>query len=552
MTTSNLPKLPGVTAFNPTSHWPAPDMSLLNPTRGHPPQMTPEMFRWIYGPWADWIETAATSKGAPRDYVALPLLVAASALLGNSRWVSPWNDWEEPPVIWGMVIGNPSAGKSPALDAIMAPLREIEATLAETYAAALNDWNGKNELAKIVAAEWKETAKKALRDHTAPPDRPGTADAGPAPIRERIYVVDTTTEKMAELLSQTGRGLLAYRDELSGWLGSMDRYSDGGDRPFWLESNGGRAFTVDRKSADQPIIIDRLSVAVLGGIQPDKLDGLLVKSADDGLLARFLVVFPDPAPLARPSQKLDTRALKVAFERLRALPPDSDETGKAKPWLLRFGTDAQEEMQLFRIAVREWEAEAEELYLSHIGKLPGMVARVAGILAHLDWVAQPAGGAPATITANQFRRAKELVGGYLRLHALRAYGSESAAPEIKAARRLADLIRSEQLPRFTVREIQRRNLGRLNDAKDIRAALGVLMEADWVREETESTGGRPRLVFIVNPRTWTEPLTLDDTVTKADKSTPPDLPSGFVDMSLPPIPSAPPLPSITFQPKKEK
>ena len=106
------------------------------------------------------------------------------------------------------------------------------------------------------------------------------------------------------------------------------------------------------------------------------------------------------------------------------------------------------------------------------------------------------------------------------------------------------------MPRFTVRQIQRRNLSRLSDAKDIRAGLGVLMEADWVREETESTGGRPRHVYIVNPRTWSEPLTPDDTVTKADKSPPPDLPSGFVDLSLP-LPPPPPLPPIPGQSQKE-
>ena len=211
----------------------------------------------------------------------------------------------------------------------------------------------------------------------------------------------------------------------------------------------------------------------------------------------------------------------------------TDESGKAKPWLLSFDPVAQEEMHQFRIASRGWEAEAEGLYLSHVGKLPGMVARLSCILAHLDWVAHPVGGAPVTINLYHFRRAKELVGGYLRLHALRAYGRESAAPEIKAARRLADLIRSERLPRFTVREIQRRNLGRLTDAKEIRAALGVLIEADWVREETESTGGRPRHVYIVNPKTWDEPLNPDDTMTKADKSPPPGLLSGSVNLSAP-------------------
>ena len=134
---------------------------------------------------------------------------------------------------------------------------------------------------------------------------------------------------------------------------------------------------------------------------------------------------------------------------------------------------------------------------------------------------------------------------------INTYGSESAAPEIKAARRLADLIRSEHLPRFTVREIQRRNLIRLTDAKAIRAALGVLIEADWVREETETTGGRPRHVYLVHPRTWSEPLTHDDTVTKADKIPPPDLLSGSVELSLPGL-SLPPSPTTLGQPQKEK
>ncbi|WIY23634.1 DUF3987 domain-containing protein [Parasedimentitalea psychrophila] len=95
-----------------------------------------------------------------------------------------------------------------------------------------------------------------------------------------------TTEKVAELVQATWRGLLLSRDELSGWLGSMDRYNGGGDRPFWLEAFGGRSYTVDRKNSPDPIIIDHLSVAVLGGTQPDKLDTLLVRSGDDGLLVR--------------------------------------------------------------------------------------------------------------------------------------------------------------------------------------------------------------------------------------------------------------------------
>ena len=106
-----------------------------------------------------------------------------------------------------------------------------------------------------------------------------------SPIQSRIRITEATTEKIADLLAKTWRGLILQRDELSGWLLSMDRYSNGGDRPFWLEAYGGRSFTVDRKSSPDPIQVECLSVSVLGGIQPEKLSRLLVKTDDDGLLA---------------------------------------------------------------------------------------------------------------------------------------------------------------------------------------------------------------------------------------------------------------------------
>jgi hypothetical protein len=62
--------------------------------------------------------------------------------------------------------------------------------------------------------------------------------------------------------------------------------------------------------------------------QPDRLNSLLVKGDDDGLLARFLVVFPDPVRISRPTNAIDTERLKDAFNRLRRLPPAIDENGK--------------------------------------------------------------------------------------------------------------------------------------------------------------------------------------------------------------------------------
>jgi hypothetical protein len=100
---------------------------------------------------------------------------------------------------------------------------------------------------------------------------------------------------------------------LAGWLEGMQRYSGGGsDRPFWLEAFGGRGFTVERMGRE-PLTIDRLSIGVLGGIQPDRLKSLLFKSDDDGLLARFVPIWPEPAPLRRPQAWADETLMEAAL-----------------------------------------------------------------------------------------------------------------------------------------------------------------------------------------------------------------------------------------------
>jgi len=98
------------TPFIPGGDWPAPDMTLLQPERPPAPVLSDDDFSEVFGPWADWINTAARAKGAPADYVALALLSVASACIGNSRWPSPWGSWKEPPILWVMLVGKGSFG----------------------------------------------------------------------------------------------------------------------------------------------------------------------------------------------------------------------------------------------------------------------------------------------------------------------------------------------------------------------------------------------------------------------------------------------------------
>src|SRR5207248_9775517 len=77
--------------------WPEPDMSILQPERPRAPKLPLAAF----GPaWAEWIMSAAEAAACPPDYVAAPLLAAASALIGHARWAQATPGWSEPPHLW--------------------------------------------------------------------------------------------------------------------------------------------------------------------------------------------------------------------------------------------------------------------------------------------------------------------------------------------------------------------------------------------------------------------------------------------------------------------
>jgi hypothetical protein len=81
----------------------------------------------------------------------------------------------------------------------------------------------------------------------------------------------------------------------------------------------------------EPLMIDRLSVGVVGGIQPDRLASLLLRADDDGLLARFWPIWPEPAPLRRPRACADDALIAATLDRLLSLAMAADEAGGPGP-----------------------------------------------------------------------------------------------------------------------------------------------------------------------------------------------------------------------------
>ncbi|MCB1885957.1 MAG: DUF3987 domain-containing protein [Geminicoccaceae bacterium] len=165
--------------------WGEPEPGVLDPSSEPPPPLPLETF----GPfWGDWIWAAAEAKGAPPDYVVGALLDGAGALLANVRRARPWPGWVEPPILYVGAIGNPSADKSPALDAVSGLLDALEAAEGEGHGARKRQHAAEAEAASLRLKAWQGEVKEAVKLGYAPPPQPAAADAGAPPERPRIVV----------------------------------------------------------------------------------------------------------------------------------------------------------------------------------------------------------------------------------------------------------------------------------------------------------------------------------------------------------------------------
>jgi hypothetical protein len=225
--------------------WPAPDMSVLGGGRRPAVPMTGELFGSLWGMVQDFAEGA----GSAPDYPAISLLSSAASIIGGKRRIQPYADvpqWREPAILWVAGVGDPSSNKSSGLESVMeGPFKRLEDEYSEAHTRCLRDYATEKERAKAERGQWQEAVNKATKAGGDTPDIPLVAIDPDEPQRRRFVVKDITPEKMAEILSGNPSGTLHYRDELSGWLASFDRYAPGG-RQFWLEAYGGRPFVIDQ------------------------------------------------------------------------------------------------------------------------------------------------------------------------------------------------------------------------------------------------------------------------------------------------------------------
>jgi hypothetical protein len=85
---------------------------------------------------AKFVARVANALGCDASYVALPLLAALAAAIGNSRAIRLKRGWVEPAIVWAAIVGDSGTLKSPALDKALRPARERQRDAMRTFEQA--------------------------------------------------------------------------------------------------------------------------------------------------------------------------------------------------------------------------------------------------------------------------------------------------------------------------------------------------------------------------------------------------------------------------------
>ncbi len=491
--------------------WPEPEPlpDPLPAVLAFDPELLPEALR-------GWVADIAHRMQCPPDFPAVGAVVALSGLIGARAVVAPKarDDWRVVPNLWGAIVGRPGVMKSPALSEVLKPLHRLEAREREQWAAAHEAWELDAKVAKLAAeANEKQARALASKEPTKARAMLAPVDAPEEPTMRRYVVNDATVEKLADLLTANAWGLLVYRDEIHGLLCSMDRQGQEGARGFYLTGyDGNQGHAVDRIGRGESFV-PRVCLAMLGGIQPGKLQSYVREAVaggagDDGLLQRFgLAVWPDVnREFAYVDQWPDIPAKQAAwavFERLNELHSASD----TDPQEWRFSPEAQT-LFVEWLTGFENDIRGDELHpalVSHLAKYRKLIPALALIFALVD--TPDSGG---LIHARELLRALAW-GDYLRSHAERIYAA-AVTPETTGARQLLDKIKAGKLcdsdgvllDAFTPRLVAVKHWAGLGTTDAVRKAADLLADYGWLARETVQSGdamgrGRPSERYLLHP-----------------------------------------------------
>jgi hypothetical protein len=420
--------------------WPETDPSLLEEGR---PALPDFPLQWLPPWWRAWVSEAAHGAGAPVDYVVQALLASVAGVCGAGVLARITETWHEPMILWQALVGGPSNGKTPALEALRRPLAGIEKMMA--------------------------------RDGRGP------------------VVVDRDTALPALLAAATKRpaGALLWRDEPAAWLSALGCNGRGEPRHLSALLDSWSPL----KTALGP---GSPAISIIGCLDPARLDAAM-RGSEDGRAARFLYAWPRPAPW-RSFRELPQCRESDAVNALQRIARAAGDP--ARPLELPLDELALGHLDGHLERLHQMLQRCDGVEAAWLGKGRGIVVRLATALTLLSWAvnASSASTAPTAITGDTLFATSRLW-EYFRAHARAVLARAFPSDGERLMRQVLAWIRARGARQISREDVRRDALGQALNAHQSLQVIQSLERAGFLRKsEVDYAGnGRPALRWDVNP-----------------------------------------------------
>jgi hypothetical protein len=420
--------------------WPETDPSLLEEGRPSLPEFPLlSLPAW----WRAWVSETAHGAGAPVDYIVQALLASVAGVCGAGVVGRITDSWGEPLILWQALVGGPSSGKTPALEALRRALGAVEKTTAA--------------------------------------DKRG-------PV---VVDVDTPLPRLLAAAQKRPAGALLWRDEPAAWLAALGCNGRGEARALspLLDCWSPLRTALGPGSP---------ALSIIGCLDPAHLDRAL-RGSDDGRAARFLYAWPKPAPyrsfIGLPAcRESDVVNVLQNIARMAGEP--------ARPLALQLDEGAQRGLDGHLARLHRDVQRSDGVEAAWLGKGRGTVVRLAAALTLLEWGRYDG----SVLQQHCFIRGEAMSAActlwdYFRAHARAVLGRTFTSDGERLMRKVLAWIRARGVTQVSREDVRRDALGQSLNAHQCQQVIDWLERAGFLRRVGyEPDGaGRPPLRWDVNP-----------------------------------------------------
>lgn len=249
------------------------------------------------------------------DFMAASFFTVFAAAIGNTWSVRFMTGWVSRPIIYMVLVGSPSCGKTPPLQQAVTPLLKLDGEYDRIYCKEMEAYR-----------KWERMSAKQREKNALP-------DEMKMPQRKCHVVVDSTIEAMIGAMRDNPRGVLIYKDEIDTLLSNFNRYN-GSDESYFLSLFSGIPFKYSRKSNSEHIFLSNPYCSIIGSTQPGRLcEQFGGKRMMNGFSSRFLKVYPEINEMPSWSDTSMPEGILEEWERIIrkvvGIDPPTDQEGKA-------------------------------------------------------------------------------------------------------------------------------------------------------------------------------------------------------------------------------